>query len=180
MRRFALSKAGLADRYNLPVGCGCAIGAPDTESAMKWLYELLTILDAKAASLMTLNGIMLATATLFLVDKADVTLFSKGSSLSSAVHFTTACSGVLSACSIILCLYVVGVRWPFLALVDGPAKETDDTHYDFRDEIYALQREVTRRQWSYISSWLISMLGSVAILIVAILVFFFGTAITAK
>lgn len=114
----------------------------DTEKAVDWLYQLLTVLDSKASALMRLNGVMLAAAAFLL----NLQVFNLRLIWGIAA---------LSSISIALCLLVVSVDWPFLGLVNRTNNQVD-----FTDEVYNLKRVSKFREVIYRISWLISFVAT--------------------
>lgn len=123
------------------------------EQAVKWLYELLSVLDSKASALMRLNGVMLAAAA-FLLSTTDAG--APDVHLMDVSRVVILWIAALSAVSIGLCLLVVSVDWPFLGLVREISGELD-----FTDEVNNLQRVSQIRQGLYRSAWIVSFIASV-------------------
>lgn len=110
----------------------------------KELYEILGILDSKAASLMVFNSVIaIVTAEPFFA--------------SSTFKVIILATIFLSSASSVLGFFVVRVAWPFL----GKAQ-------DYESELSDLEKEVDRRTRLYQIAWLIS-LASVILLILVIL-----------
>src|SRR5262249_33963389 len=104
-----------------------ADGAPPV-TQVKWLYEILTVLDNKASALMRLNSVMLAAAAFLLrpVEKPGQI---------PAMDVRLLLIALLSSISIALCLLIVSVDWGFLGL----ARE-DGAGLNFDREIANLQQ----------------------------------------
>lgn len=107
------------------------------------LYQILTILDTKAASLMQFNGIIIAVLAIFLEKDGSL-----GLSTSSAVAL------VSSIASIFLCLSIVSVFWRFLEIA-VPAKGAQDVD----GEIAHLCQALWAREWCYQAAWIMSVVS---------------------
>jgi hypothetical protein len=157
-------------------GYGCRKGEINSDitanDAVKWFYEVLTALDAKASALMRLNGVLIA-ASAFLLG-----IFGRsGATILSTTRIDSIfiiCSALLSAISIGLCLFVVNVSWYFLGKVT-----INGSDFDFVEEITSLGNVVDRRQCLYRSAWWISFIASIGFLfefsIQAIYVIYFSS-----
>ncbi|MGB8411043.1 MAG: hypothetical protein WCE58_14195 [Gallionella sp.] len=137
-------------------GYGCKKGKINSNitanDAVKWFYEVLTALDAKASALMRLNGVLIAAAAFLLgiFGRTGTTILSTTALDSVSII----CSALLSAISIGLCLFVVNVSWDFLGKVT-----INGNDFDFHEEIKSLENVVNRRQFLYRSAWWISLLS---------------------
>jgi hypothetical protein len=124
--------------------------------AVKWIYEILTVLDAKASALMRLNGVLIAAAAFFLAQLgASARLV-----LSGGIHPSlVVIAALLSAISIACCLFVVNVSWPFLgkATIQG-------TTWVFENEIAALSKTMHHRQNAYRAAWWVSLIATACFL----------------
>lgn len=115
-----------------------------------WVYQVLSILDAKASALMRLNGVQIAAAAFVLGMFGPST--PKNASILSTSRWDAlviSWSVLLSAVSICLCLFVVRVGWAFLDKVDRKG----DSTFDFTNEIRELVAESERRQRVYRAAW---------------------------
>jgi hypothetical protein len=127
------------------------------ETAIKWFYEVLTTLDAKASALMRLNGVLIAAAAFLLgVVGRPGTILATSSWDSRLVIVCAA----LSALSMTLCLFVVNVSWSFL----GKTVLAGDT-CDAGDEILGLDRACNFRRRMYQFAWSISLAASAGFLL---------------
>lgn len=137
-------------------------GAEDftQDNAVRSIYEVLTVLDAKASALMRLNGVLIAAAAFLLG------LFGRqGGSILSTEKFDAVLvigCAALSAVSIFVCLFVVEVSWPFL----GKTKfDSSANTCDISAELVALDKASTSRQMSYRTAWRISLVACLGFLI---------------
>jgi hypothetical protein len=126
----------------------------DPNDALEWIYGLLTTLDSKASALMRLNGVMLAATTFLLGAQSKFFVLTKSD------VFAIAVTGSTSALSIVLCLFVVAVKWPFL----GHAVSSYG-YVDFEPEFRSLQDEASRRQKIYRIAWGVSVAGGLFFLV---------------
>ncbi|WP_192560504.1 hypothetical protein [Pseudomonas allokribbensis] len=129
------------------------------ENLLKWIYDVLAILDTKASALMRLNGVMLATTTFMLIHGA--TLQIKVLIIFNALPLTL---------SIILCLFVVNVDWPFLGKAKMPktpdsATEIAGQTIDFTEEFSRLESMIGIRTLIYRWAWGLSLFAAVAFII---------------
>ena len=137
--------------------------SPTGDKALKWIYELLGVLDSKASALMRLNGVMLAAAAF---------LLNPNYYLADWARRLVAVSSLGSTISIACCLLVVSMDWRFLGLViDKPANADKSRELDFSEEFSHLARIVDFRQQCYRFGWRVSFLTTIAFLI-AIIIFF--------
>jgi hypothetical protein len=123
------------------------------ETAIKWLYDLLTMLDTKASALMRLNGVLIAAAAFLLgvVGRPGTTILATDAADSRLII----CCALLSALSIFACLFVVNVSWPFLGLTT-----LDDKTVDCSEEIRSLDAACTWRRRMYRAAWTLSLVAS--------------------
>ena len=142
------------------------LGSPDgatthtasAETAIKWLYDVLTTLDTKASALMRLNGVLIAAAAFLLgvVGRQGTTVLATGAADSRLIILCA----LLSACSIFSCLFVVNVSWPFL----GRATLADQG-VDCSEEISSLDAACTFRRRLYRAAWWLSLVASFGFLV---------------
>jgi hypothetical protein len=127
------------------------------DTVIKWLYDLLSVLDAKASALMRLNGVLIAAAAFLLgsAGRSDSVLIARPAD----TRLMIACS-LLSALSISACLFVVNVSWPFLgkATLDG-------TDVDCAAEITGLDAACSFRRRMYRAAWWLSLVASLGFLL---------------
>lgn len=135
---------------------------PDGDKALEWLYQLLSILDSKASALMRLNGVMLAAAA-FMLNPQYQSL--------TLVKSVVALSATGSTLSIVCCLLVVSVDWPFLSLVSEKNNHRGEKELDFSAEFFHLQSVADFRQKLYRAGWTVSLISAFAFML-AIVVFF--------
>lgn len=136
---------------------GTVSGSPSVsaETAIKWLYDVLTTLDAKASALMRLNGVLIAAAAFLLG------LFGR---LGNTILATTmwdarviiSCA-LFSAASIFACLFVVNVSWSFLGKTNLSGTDGCDCTTELRD----LGDACGLRQVMYRLAWWISFCASI-------------------
>lgn len=141
---------------------GCPDNWPDSDKALDWLYQLLSILDSKASALMRLNGVMLAAAAFMLQPEYHVL---------GIIKLLVAISATGSTLSIACCLSVVSVDWPFLSHVSEKTTAGGDKVFDFSNEFHLLQQVADFRQKLYMTGWKMSFAATVMFL-VAIVLFF--------
>lgn len=141
-----------------PIQLASPAGGLKPDQALDWLYQLLGILDAKASALMRLNGISLA-AALVLAGQATHIGMSDFGPVSRVVTMVVA---LLSAVSILCCLFVVNVSWKFLDRVD----DTGQGGLRFSREMRSLQNAGNFRQFMYRAAWWVSLLASVMFAVV--------------
>jgi hypothetical protein len=117
----------------------------DAKKTIEAIYPILTVLDQKASALMRLDGVVLAAA--FVGVAARVYNF-------KSVVF----GGIAIPCmlSMILCLLVVSVDWPFL----GYAKKDD-----FSEEIAALRRVRYFRECAFRWAWSFAFISALVLLV---------------
>jgi hypothetical protein len=109
------------------------------------LYDALNILDSKASALMTFDSILLAAASVALVQEPPA---------SGPLHVLVAASGALSLSSIVIGLFVVALDWPFLS----EARRIQGG-YDFSTEIDLVSRVMIFRQDFYRAAWSLALLA---------------------
>jgi hypothetical protein len=83
--------------------------APSDMETVKWLYEMLTILDAKAGALLAFDGLMLAAEAL-MYDKIAETFVGR----IEWVHRFSLILIVVTLIAALLCLYVAQMSYGFL------------------------------------------------------------------
>lgn len=124
------------------------------KDAVAWIYEVLSVLDGKASALMRLNGILIAAAAFLLGQFSRQAETIIATSIFDAKIIILA--ALLSAVSIVLCLFVVDVRWKFLGKVTQPTEKT----LEISQEINALGKTSSTRQTIYRIAWHISLVSS--------------------
>lgn len=157
-RRYALGRTDLRNPASVccaPLGEFESVGAKDV---VDWIYGVLSILDAKASTLMRLNGVLIAAAAFLLG------LFGRRESILSTARsdaMLVILSASLSTVSIFLCLLVVNVSWGFLGRVTS---NSGDATFEFAREIKSLDGAMRFRQAVYQSAWSISLIASIGFL----------------
>jgi len=118
------------------------------KDTLQFLYDALTILDRKAAALMTFDGILIAAAA-FAVEKGGIIQTHKvlRSSVVSII--------VLSLIAAALCLVIARIGYPFLHFVI----QNPDKSLDFTKEFAGLSSAVTQRTYYYQLAWLLSIVA---------------------
>jgi hypothetical protein len=121
------------------------------QSQIAALYDILGVIDGKASALMTFDGIILAATSFSLAQPPPSMNWFTGS---------VAASGAFSLLSVIVCLAVVAIDWPFLGKV---GKESG--RYEFKVEIDSLKQVMLFRQDSYRAAWFLSFASVVFFLV---------------
>ena len=132
--------------------------AVPADTAIKWLYDILSMLDSKASALMRMNGVLIAAAAFLLgvVGRQGTTVLATTPFDSRLI---SACA-LLSALSISACLFVVNVSWPFLGKT-----RINDKDVDCGDEISGLDAACTFRRRMYRAAWWLSLVASLGFLV---------------
>jgi hypothetical protein len=107
-------------------------------------YFVLTVLDSKASALMRLNGVVLAAA-----------LVGISAHFFQIKTWAFELTALPSLISMILCLQVVAVDWPFL----GYATVSDE-NANFGVEISELRKVRWFREYVYRTAWYFSLLSA--------------------
>ena len=142
----------------LRIGVGEPAAGTPADTAVNWLYEILSMLDSKASALMRLNGVLIAAAAFLLgaVGRQGTTVLATTPADSRLI---ISCA-LLSALSIFACLFVVNVSWPFLG------KTTlEDTRVDCSEEIRGLDAACNFRRLVYRAAWWLSLVASLGFLV---------------
>lgn len=142
----------ILDRY--AIYDGRAIHDISNKDKIDFIYSVLGVLDAKSASLMQFNGIILAIFAIFIRDNNQNELFSKSGMLVLIASFV----------SIFLCLLVVALSWRFLEMAT-----TEKGHHSVSNEIDHLCKALWLRERSYQIAWLASVVSVVGLIIFLIL-----------
>lgn len=127
--------------------------APKDAEQIKWLYDVLTILDAKAGALLAFDGLILAAASLMYDKLSENVLVLKVLSLLLII---------VSLIAALACLLVARVSYSFLG-------EVDLTAYSNAREIDALGLAVEERTERLARAWRVSI-GAVGLFIFVIVV----------
>jgi hypothetical protein len=127
------------------------------DTAIKWLYDVLTTLDSKASALMRLNGILIAASAFLLGIGDNAETF--GLTIARLDAQLIVSCALLSALSIFACLFVVNVSWPFLGKT-----MIHETGVDCMAEMRHLDKACAFRQRMYRGAWYLSLLASVGFL----------------
>jgi hypothetical protein len=124
-----------------------------TKETLNQLYSILTILDAKATGLLTVNAFFIAALLALLASSEEVARVI-GMIAPSLVLETQLVALTFSA---FLCLLVVRVSWRFLVNVsNAPTAEAD-----FDDELRRLANVIDDRTRYYWFAWLFALIGFV-------------------
>jgi hypothetical protein len=127
---------------------------------IKWLYEALSILDAKANGLLRINSLVMTIISLFLAyaHSGDrIAHISTGFLIGSTVAL------LLLAGSSIICFFIVRMSWEFLRAVPAVSGTTA-----FTGEIDALAIETNRRTHLFVSAWSLGLAGFVLTMVLAL------------
>ena len=122
------------------------IESPDDKAVIGELYSILSILDAKASGSLSLNGILLAVIT-FMSSEGQIFRFQAG-----AWWLLVLLGFVGVFISLLLCLWIVNIRWKFYDKVSNG------------EEINALADEVGRRTKIYQWAWKLTFCSGALIL----------------
>jgi CBS domain containing-hemolysin-like protein len=126
--------------------CDVALGTTDEGKTIKSIYFVLSVLDTKASSLMRLNGVVLAAA-----------LVGVSARFYEIRGWPFVGTTMPSVVSMILCLLVVAVDWPFLGHV---IPKTGGSGYDYSNEIEQLRKVRLFREWAYRFAWFFSFISA--------------------
>jgi hypothetical protein len=137
----------------LPRPAAAAQPPPTDADTIKWLYDVLTILDSKAGALLAFDGLLLAAASLMYEKIAE------GSLALKTISLIMIGVGLLAAA---LCLYVARVSYSFLGEID--VNIDDNTR-----EIESLSQAVEVRTRILTWAWRASVAAVVLFLVVAIM-----------
>jgi hypothetical protein len=130
---------------------------PGDKERIDWLYSILTILDTKAAALLSFDALILAAASL-MYDKMSDVLFAKWLSLLLIV---------VSLLAAILSLIVAKMSYSFLGkIIVGDLNNTR--------EINSLEEVTEFRTRMLVSAWWLSMI-SVCVFIAVVIVYVIET-----
>jgi hypothetical protein len=157
-RRHALATAHLRNPGSV---CCEPLGEHESVEAREvvdWIYGMLSILDAKASTLMRLDGVLIAAAAFLLG------LFGRPESILSTTRsdaMLVILAACLSAVSLFLCLFVANISWSFLGKVTRNSNRT----FEFAREIESLDRAMRFRQTIYQLAWLVSLIASIGFLL---------------
>ena len=143
-------------------------GAEDT---LAFLYEALSILDRKAAALMTFDGILIAAAA-FAVENVSTTVRTRRLLKSEIWKLGLLRKGmiaviILALFAAALCLWIARIGYPFLAGV-----ETTNGILDFTKEFASLEAVLLERTVYYQIAWSLSIAAvSVAVVVAFVTLF---------
>jgi hypothetical protein len=157
-RRYALGRAHLRDPASI---CCTPLGEHESVEAREvvdWVYGVLSILDAKASTLMRLDGVLIAAAAFLLG------LFGRPESILSTTRsdaMLVIVAASLSALSLFLCLFVANISWNFL----GKVTRSNNRTFEFAREIESLDRAMRFRQTVYQVAWLVSLIASIGFIL---------------
>lgn len=128
---------------------------PTPKDKIDFLYGNLNILDSKATTLLHLNVLLIAIATIVIVERKDKILDWEPLFL----------FGVIAASLIasFLCLFVARISYAFLDKVDLKSKPTN-----YVPELSALEDTVQKRLKYYWVSWRLSVLAIAAFVVIVI------------
>lgn len=137
-----------------------ALVGPGARDKIKWLYEALSILDAKANGLLQINSLVMTIMSLVVTFAR-----SAGGTLTVPIGFK---SGLLLAfvvlsVSSVLCFFVVRIGWAFLM-----GANLENQTYDFKCEIAALSAVTNKRTLLFWGAWWLGLIGYVVAIGLAI------------
>lgn len=118
-------------------------GANPKLDELKYIYDLLGILDGKAASLMQFCGIVLAVLILLLQ-----------SSTYKLIDILVSISGVAALCAIAACGLITALSWGFLEL--AVPKNSDPSDKDIEAELTELRKVLYFREVAFRRAWLLA------------------------
>ena len=118
------------------------------------IYFVLSVLDTKSSALMRLDGVVLAAA--FVGVTAHLY------EIKSAGFGFTAFPCMIS---MIICLMIVGVDWPFLGKA---VLDQNKTTVNFTAEIVELRKVRRFRECGYRIAWVFALISAVSVLVVLI------------
>lgn len=137
-----------------------AVAAVDEKERkpLELTYSILSVIDSKASALLRFNAFILAAGT-----------FVSRPSIANPGKFTVsewvAAALILTIVSMILCLSVVMIEWPFLDRIEvtiDPNKPNEPKP-SFKKELESLSEVAGRRTAVYRFAWLLSFLSVIAI-----------------
>jgi hypothetical protein len=128
---------------------------PKPKDKIDFLYGNLNILDSKATSLLHLNVLLIAIATIVIVEKKEAVLPWERSFLFGVI--------AMSLIASLLCLLVARISYAFLGKVNLKSKPTN-----YIPELNALEDTVQRRLLYYWISWRLSVVAIAAFVIIVI------------
>jgi len=143
-------------------------GAEDT---LAFLYEALSILDRKAAALMTFDGILVAAAA-FALENVSATMRGHKLLKSETSKWKFLRGGMIavilfSLAAAALCLWIARIGYPFLAGV-----EMANGVLDFSKEFASLEAVLLERTWYYQRAWDLSIAAVGISAVVAFVILF--------
>lgn len=146
-------------RHMVRVNAGATAGVPpppgptDMET-IKWLYEVLTILDQKAGALLAFDGLLLA---------AEALMYDKMSEKVDWLHYASLALMVITVIAALLCLFVARISYAFLGKIElGVYDNTAEI-----DSLGAAAQGRTHRLWW---GWWLSV-AAVLLFIILVLIF---------
>jgi hypothetical protein len=136
-----------------PPGPGTPAGPTDMEM-IKWLYDVLTILDSKAGALLAFDGLLLA---------AEALMYDKMSEKIGWLHYTSLALIIITVVAALFCLFVARVSYAFLGRIDlNSYSNTAEI-----DELGNIIQSRTHRLWW---AWGLSVIAVFLFVILAIFV----------
>jgi hypothetical protein len=132
--------------------------APSDMETVKWLYDILTILDAKAGALLAFDGLMLA---------AEALMYDKLAEKAEWLHRFSLILIIVTLVAALLCLYVAQMSYDFLGnIVPG----TNDNS----EEIAQLEKTAEVRTVRLGLAWGLSMIAVIIFIVLAVVVLMKG------
>jgi hypothetical protein len=133
-----------------------ALQASPAKDKISAIYTVLSVLDTKSSALMRLDGVVLAAAFVGVTAK-----------LYEIKSFGFATTAFPCMISMIICLTIVGVDWPFLGNV---AKVNGELSFD--KELTALRKVRRFREYGYRTAWCFALISAISVLLVLVRVVF--------
>lgn len=122
------------------------IAGPSDLEKIKWLYDVLTILDSKAGALLAFDGLLLAAETLMYGEKID------------GLHVPILALILLTLVAALVCLFVAQVSYAFLGNIRLG-------HYANASEIDMLGEVVETRTHRLWWGWRLSVIAVVCFIV---------------
>jgi hypothetical protein len=128
---------------------------PTPKDKIDFLYGNLNILDSKATTLLHLNVLLIAIATIVIVERREAILHWERLFLVGVI--------AVSLFASLLCLFVARISYAFLGKVDLKSKPTN-----YVPELNTLEDTVQERLGYYWISWWLSVAAIAAFVIIVI------------
>ncbi|HMG80717.1 MAG TPA: hypothetical protein VK591_18680 [Xanthobacteraceae bacterium] len=132
---------------------------PTDQEKIKWLYDVLTILDSKAGALLAFDGLLVAAVAL---------MYDRMSQEAGWLHYASLGLMLVTLAAALLCLFVAHVSYAFLGKID-PAIYNNTAEID---ELARLVEVRTHRLWR---GWNLSVIA--VFLFIGLLIIFLFSAL---